>query len=257
MNVNRDAILPIAPPRESLRRRAVRRLLRAQTLYTVMLAAFAVLALFAHLNKYFAWDLKAAHWLQSLKIPWLFNLMVFVSIFGNRWIPWAIATLTVIAFLVFRKRSEAFALVLSAGGGQLLNFLIKTLVGRPRPTHDLVRVHRDIPTQSFPSGHVTFYVCYFGFLFFVAYALLPINATARRLVLALIALPVMLVGFSRVYLGAHWPSDTLGAYALSGVWLAFSLQMYRIWKERATFHPELQQDSKELTTEAGETEEIT
>lgn len=251
MNVNPDAALPAEPiAREPLRRRAVRRLLRAQTLYSVALAAFAVLALFAYLDKYFAWDLKAAHWLQSLKIPGLFNLMVFVSIFGNRWTPWAIATLTVIAFFIFHKRSEAFALALSAGGGQLLNFLIKVSVGRPRPARDLVTVYRDIPTQSFPSGHVTFYVCYFGFLFFVAYALLPLNSTARRLALTFTALPVALVGFSRIYLGAHWPSDTLGAYVLSGLWLAFSLHIYRIWKERATFHPELRQNSKELTTEA-------
>jgi undecaprenyl-diphosphatase len=52
------------------------------------------------------------------------------------------------------------------------------------------------------------------------------------------ALPVLLIGFSRITLRAHWPSDVLGAYLLSGVWLGFSLDVYRRWKRRATFHVE-------------------
>jgi len=227
-----------APVRDSLRRRAARRLLRAETLYGVMLAGFAVLALFAYFNKYFGWDLRISRALQNLPLPGLLEFMRFVSIFGNTWKPYAITTATVLLFLAFSRRSEAIGLVLSAGGSSLLNGLIKILIARPRPTSELVTVYRDLHTQSFPSGHVTFYVCYFGFLFFVAYALLPMRSTARRAALTLTALPVALVGFSRVYLGAHWPSDTLGAYLMSGLWLAFCLHLYRMWKARATFHPE-------------------
>jgi undecaprenyl-diphosphatase len=91
-------------------------------------------------------------------------------------------------------------------------------------------------TRSFPSGHVTFYVSYFGFLFFTAYALLPRGSLLRRLALTLTALPVLLIGVSRVYLGEHWPSDTIGAYLWSGVWLAFVLWMYGRWKLRRSFY---------------------
>ena len=220
------------------RARAVRRLWRAQTIYTVALVAFGVLALAAHLYKYFSWDLQAAHYIQSL--PGLHGLMSGVSLFGNGLIPWVMSLMTAILFFVRGRRSEGVSIVLCAGGGELVNTIVKLFIARPRPTNDLVTVDRILKTQSFPSGHVTFYVCFFGFLFFVAYALLRRGSLTRRLALIAAALPVLLIGLSRIYLGEHWPSDTLGAYLFGGLWLALSLHLYRKWKERATFHPNAQ-----------------
>ncbi|MCA1592257.1 MAG: phosphatase PAP2 family protein [Acidobacteria bacterium] len=220
------------------RRREVRRLWRAETGYFATLAAFAALAVFARLNAYFAWDLSAARALQALAVPGFAGLMDAASFFGNNWHPWFLTTVTVLLFFFFHRRSEAAGLLLSAGGGELVNRLVKILIARPRPSASLVSVAYAEHSESFPSGHVTFYVCFFGFLFFVAYALLARRTNARRLALALAVLPVSLIGFSRVYLGEHWPSDAIGAYLLSGLWLALSLHLYRRWKKRATFHPQ-------------------
>jgi len=222
------------------RQRAVRRLWRAETIYVVALGAFAVLAIFAYLDPYFSWDLRASkafNW-STFTPPGLFPLLRFMSVFGNGWTPYALTALMAVVFLAFRRRSETAGLLLSVTGSALINSTLKLLISRPRPSRDLIPIYRDTVTQSFPSGHVTFYVCFFGFLFFVAYALLRHGSLLRRLALTLTGLPVLLVGLSRVYLGAHWPSDTLGAYLWSGVWLAFSLEMYRRWKERRTLHGE-------------------
>lgn len=224
--------------RDPLRRRAVQRLWRAETAYAMMLAGFAVLAFFSYVEAYFGWDLTIARALQSLNSPVMVELMQAVSVPGNKLIPWALTIITALVFFITGLRSEAVGLAVSAGGGSLLNILLKILIGRPRPTPELVTIYRSLHTESFPSGHVTFYVCFFGFLFFVAFALLPPGSFARRAAIFLAVLPVALIGFSRVYLGAHWPSDTLGAYLLSGLWLAFCLRLYRRWKQRATFHPE-------------------
>lgn len=230
-----------APVQTVSRWRALRRLWRAQTVYFVALAVFGVLAIFAHLDPYFAWDLKvsgAFNWTKFTP-PGLFGLLEFVSIFGNSWTPYALSAAAIIIFVSTGLRSEAVGLLMSAAGSGLINSILKLIISRPRPaTSEYVQVYRDTVSQSFPSGHVTFYVCFFGFLFFVAYALLRRGTTARWLALTLTALLVLLVGPSRIYLGAHWPSDTIGAYLWSGVWLAFSLAMYRRWKERRTFHGE-------------------
>jgi undecaprenyl-diphosphatase len=118
------------------------------------------------------------------------------------------------------------------------------LIGRPRPTAELVGFAYRSDELSFPSGHVVFYVCYFGFLFFAAYALMRRGSNLRRAALVLSALPVLLIGFSRVTLRAHWPSDVLGAYLLGGVWLGFTLELYRRWKRRATFHTEEEKETE-------------
>jgi undecaprenyl-diphosphatase len=232
--------VPVEAPITVPRRRAVGRLWRAETVYVVALGAFSVLAIFAYLDPYFSWDLRvstAFNW-STFSPPGLFPLLRFISVFGNSWTPYALTALVAIVFLVFKRRSEAAGLVLSVAGSALINSTLKILISRPRPSRELIPIYRDTVTQSFPSGHVTFYVCFFGFLFFVAYALLRRGTLLRRLALTLTGLPVLLIGSSRVYLGAHWPSDTLGAYLWSGVWLAFSLVMYRRWKERRTLHGE-------------------
>jgi membrane-associated phospholipid phosphatase len=239
MEEARSEQLPVESARRTLLRRvAAWRLWRAQVRYSVVLLAFAVLAFYAHANAYFAWDRAVAHWIQGFRTPALDALMYAVSYVGYGVIPYAIAAATFLVFLAARRRSEAYALLLSTAGSGLLNRAVKLLIARPRPAAPDVNVFRLHGGQSFPSGHVTFYVCYFGFLFFVAYALLPKRTLARRLALTLTSLMIALVGLSRVYLGAHWPSDTIGAYFLGGLWLGFSLYLYGRWKDRSTFHQE-------------------
>jgi undecaprenyl-diphosphatase len=228
----------VSPQGRAKRRRETRRLLRAEFAYAGGLAAFAVLAVLAKANAYFAWDKTVADAVQSIPLPGMEAAMQVVSLMGNGFTSWVLVVTVLAVFFAFRRRSEAFGLLLSAGGGPMINRLVKYLVARPRPTMENVRVSGEWANESFPSGHVTFYVCFFGFLFFAALALLPRGSWLRRVACGLAALPVLLVGLSRVYLGAHWPSDTLGAYLLSGLWLALSVEVYRRWKRRASFHAE-------------------
>ncbi|HZI19503.1 MAG TPA: phosphatase PAP2 family protein [Pyrinomonadaceae bacterium] len=223
-----------AAGRRGLRRRLeARRLLRAETFYFVGLAAFAGLTALAYYHAYFGWDLRVARALHSLDTPRLMEFMRLVSVPGDRWFPFALTGATMLVFLVLRRMSEAMTLLLSAGGSAILNKLLKVWIGRPRPAADLVGMLYSHDESSFPSGHVTFFVGYFGFLFFVAFALLPRNTWRRRLALVLLGAAVVLIGLSRVYLRAHWPSDVLGAYLSGGLWLAFSVEVYRRWKARA------------------------
>ena len=215
------------------RRRALRRLWRAEVLYLTFLLAFAVLSVLAHFHAHFGWDVAVQRFARHAPPDGFGRLMRLVSAAGDGKTPHLIAVLTSLLFLLARLRSEAAGLFLSTAGSGLINMGVKLLVARPRPALEPGAPFTQYGGNSFPSGHVTFFVSYFGFLFFVAYALLPRGSRARRLALPLAALPVLLVGLSRVHLYAHWPSDTLGGYLLGGLWLAFSLDMYRRLKARS------------------------
>lgn len=199
------------------------------------LAAFVALGLAAHACRYFAWDLSVASSLQKAPGLWLAMRAVSAPGYGRRAV--ALVLLTVLALRWAGDGRAALLLPLSAGIGELVDQLAKRLVARPRPGASLITVTRHLGDPSFPSGHVVFYCSYFGFLFALAY--LHRTRAPRLAALAMLAtaIPVVLVGVSRVYLGAHWPSDVLGGYLLGAANLSLTVLVYRRWAARSPAAP--------------------
>lgn len=151
--------------------------------------------------------------------------MIAVSFLGG-WIEWPLVIATGLALIMKGLRTEGFVCIAGTALGGAINLLVKLLVGRPRPTDLLVNVARVYHHESFPSGHVVFFVEFFGFLLFLSYVLLE-RGPLRRLLLIVLGLLIALVGVSRVYLGAHWPSDVFGAYLAGGIWLMVLILVYK------------------------------
>jgi membrane-associated phospholipid phosphatase len=206
--------------------RARARTFGAELGLALALLVYAVLALLARRYAYFEWDLEVARAIQSITIPGFRSLMIAVSALGSGWVPFALVIGVVILLLKAGFRTESLLTGLGVGIGSLVDGLLKTLTDRPRPTMDLVNVIRQYSGDSFPSGHVFFYVNFFGFLFFLAYVHLP-RGSLRRVLLFVFAALVILIGLSRVYMGAHWPSDVAGAYLGAGIWLMIMVKAYR------------------------------
>ncbi len=189
------------------------------------LLAVAALTLLASFYAVFPLDVAFTQELQEEQWALVAQLMYIVSLVG--YVPWswvAVAAATLLVGALLGWRDGLYLLLITVAQG-LINGLIKRAIGRPRPIDTLVEVFVPEHGFSFPSGHVMFYTVFFGFLLFLVLTRMPAGPWRWVAGLPLAAL-VLLVGPSRIILGAHWLSDVLAAYLLSLVILVAAIEGY-------------------------------
>ena len=221
-----SAVGPVVEPP----RRAAQRTALIRTLYLVGGALAVAIGVAASRADLLPGDLRITRALQHTRSPRKDRFWRAVAWAGFPRPTALVVSVTTLALWITRFRLEAFFLLL-ATGINALNFALKRIVRRQRPTEARVRVLRLIKEPSFPSGHVMFYVSAFGFLVAAALANLRPSALRRGIVAAGGSL-IALVGASRVYLGAHWPSDVAAGYLFGGLYLGGVLELYAWAKAR-------------------------
>lgn len=143
--------------------------------------------------------------------------MLFFSDLG-RWEVVAVGVfLALLLFLFLRMWHAIIALILSVVGAEFFILFGALLVKRPRPF--LVNTIATVAGFSFPSSHTLLAVSFYGFVTYLLFQ------TTRRIsvrigISVVGTLLVLFIGFSRVYLGVHWPSDVIASIALGSAWLA-------------------------------------
>ncbi len=165
-------------------------------------------------------DQQVALWFHEHATPAVTQVATVLTFFGSVAFLTSTAILCALVLLWRRAWYGLLALTLTMGGGSVLNVALKHLFHRPRPVfeHPLVT----LPSASFPSGHVMgatlFYLLVAG--------LIAVSVHQWRWrVLAFVTAGgiVLLIGLTRLSLGAHYVSDVLGAMAAGVGWLASCL----------------------------------
>jgi undecaprenyl-diphosphatase len=145
-------------------------------------------------------------------------------------------TLATIVYLVLTRRRGAALLVLGAiGGGMLLSMALKMGFERPRP--DLVPHGMRVYTASFPSGHAMLSAISYltlGALLARVHALRRVKAFFLGLAITM----TVIVGFSRIYLGVHWPSDVLAGWCIGSAWAGTCWYVATLLQRRGKVEPE-------------------
>lgn len=132
-----------------------------------------------------------------------------VTYMGN----WQSITALCIALLLIKPTRITYGIPVSAGAifVTVLNKLIKAAVQRPRPD-DVVHLISE-GGFSFPSGHSITSMFVFGLLIFLVRSNVR-NKTAANVLTAVLSIPMILIGLSRIYLGVHYPTDVLAGWCL-------------------------------------------
>ncbi|KUL43319.1 hypothetical protein ADL28_43870 [Streptomyces violaceusniger] len=142
------------------------------------------------------------------------------------WDPWAMRALLAVAvgwLLWCRERRLALWVTVTAAVGTALQQAVKAAVdrGRPRWPDPVDSAHY----AAFPSGHALTATVAFGLLLWLM-TLHGAPARWLRLMIAVAAVSVLGVGFTRLYLGVHWPSDVLGGWLLGAALVYGAIASY-------------------------------
>jgi undecaprenyl-diphosphatase len=129
-----------------------------------------------------------------------------------------VSTGILILLLLVRRAKEARYLVYGAGGGLLLNLLLKELFHRARPGADLVYLLPSLSSLSFPSGHTMGTTSVVGTLVVILH-IVKAPRWVRLPTTVLGCAAIVGVGLSRIYFGAHYPSDVIGGFLAAAAWV--------------------------------------
>lgn len=155
----------------------------------------------------------------DLSVPagpaWLREMMIDITALGG----WAVLTLIVIFaagyLLAIRKYTTAAFVIAASAGGAIFGGLLKAFFDRSRP--DIVAHLVEVNSASFPSGHAM----HSAIIYLTLGALLAGTQKDRGVKIYLIGAAILLtlaIGFSRVYLGVHWPSDVIAGWSIGAAW---------------------------------------
>jgi len=169
-------------------------------------------------------------WLAAHRTPVGIGFLDAVSFLGNWQVVVVVLTVAVV-ILWNRRRRSALAMLVATTGSQLVVSLGKAGFGRPRPPAVLGVV---TPLDaSFPSGHSSVSVALYALGFYLLFRATR-SPRLRGLWLVLAALFPLLIGFSRLYLGAHYLSDVLAGWAVGLWWSVLAMGVPGFARRRRT-----------------------
>ena len=163
-------------------------------------------------------DFLIINFIEQMRTPFLTIFFKSITYLGEWAVVLPIALLVSAILIIKRRKKQDAVLAFISLGGLGTAFLLKNIVHRARPLGGLINE----TSFSFPSAHAVTSVVFYGF---IIYLLLPKikSKKIKALKIFFISLFVLLIGFSRLYLGVHYLSDVLAGYIIGTIWLLIGI----------------------------------
>lgn len=197
-----------------------------------LLASAAVIVAFAELadgvveGESRRFDRSVLLWIHATFPPWLDGPMRLITALGYYWV--VIPLLLVAVYALYRRGLvlSAALLAISTTGSIVLTTFLKAVFRRTRP--ELFQSDYTASFYSFPSGHATVAVGFYGTLAMLL--ALRLGGWKRWTVAGAGVALVLLIGFSRLYLGVHYPTDILAGYLSAALWVSTVGSTFLLWR---------------------------
>jgi membrane-associated phospholipid phosphatase len=189
-------------------------------LFWVPVVIFAKLAVEVREAEPIAVDIEWLNAINTYASSFWDYLAVFITQLGGT--PFVVfATLASAVFIWYsHHKRDGLTLLAGVGGVGVINVLLKLVFQRDRPAlwEPLVTEH----SYSFPSGHAMA-----SSALALSFIVIFWNTRYRYLVTAIAGIYTVAVGFSRLYLGVHYPSDVIAGWCVSFVWILLVRKIIR------------------------------
>jgi undecaprenyl-diphosphatase len=216
--------------------------LLAGVLATALLAGLAAVVMEGLTQRF---DERVLRGLEAARSPLMTEIMIEITTIGSG-VPLILMVAFAALLLWLTRHRWSFALlVLGSLGGTLVNRILKNTFDRERPT--VVDAVEQVTSLSFPSGHATSSFIVYGVLAYIVSRLAPQRSVRIAIWSAAVAM-IVLVGFSRMYLGVHYPTDVVGGFLVGLAWVMVLASVMNALQFLTTRRPETRQEEQDLDT---------
>lgn len=211
--------------------------MKNMSLFLVMILFLFIFGAIAYLTgtSGFPYDDVVIQWINKVSSTSLTKIMEVISMIGSSEAVLLLTFVITVIFLLKRDLFHTIFFLTVSVGGVVLNFVLKFLFQRERPgemSHiEVFNFSLDIPSYSFPSGHMMRVTILLLFLVYVSYRFM--RQTGLK-VLAYVVFTLILIGvaLSRLFLDAHFLSDVLAAMSISIVWFCLCYVIFKRYEDK-------------------------
>lgn len=188
----------------------------------VCAVALAGLTVLVYTNPTLPFDAAIQRSIQSINVGPLLPVFDFYRQIGG---PLGIVGEAVVFAIVLLLHRSSWRLLIAGALASGWYFALVSFINRPRPrVPDVLRVTEHPGASSYPSGHMVLFTFY-AVILMTTLGMKYIPRRWQPLGWAIAVLFVLVGGFSRIYSGAHWPTDVLAGLLIGVGWLSFVLSI--------------------------------